>query len=79
MTNRGIATQLFVSVKAVEFHLGHVFRKLGLVNRTELAVLMATRERSVSMVPDSRFGRNVIPQAARCGSNGCQMAANGGN
>jgi DNA-binding NarL/FixJ family response regulator len=41
LTNRGIAGELFVSVKAVEFHMGHVLRKLGLSNRTQLAVLLA--------------------------------------
>jgi DNA-binding NarL/FixJ family response regulator len=40
-TNRAIAAELFVSVKAVEFHLGHIFRKLTLSNRTQLAALLA--------------------------------------
>jgi DNA-binding NarL/FixJ family response regulator len=41
MTNREIAEDLFVSTKAVEFHLAHVFRKLGVANRTQLAVLLS--------------------------------------
>jgi DNA-binding NarL/FixJ family response regulator len=41
LTNRAIAAELFVSVKAVEFHLGHIFRKLRLSNRTQLAALLA--------------------------------------
>jgi DNA-binding NarL/FixJ family response regulator len=40
LTNRKIASDLFVSVKAVEFHLGNIFRKLEVQNRTELAVLL---------------------------------------
>lgn len=37
MRNREIATELFVSVKTVEYHLGNAFRKLGVSNRTQLA------------------------------------------
>ncbi|MEV0385559.1 LuxR C-terminal-related transcriptional regulator [Nonomuraea sp. NPDC050643] len=36
-TNREAATQLFLSAKTVEFHLGSVYRKLGVRTRTELA------------------------------------------
>ena len=37
LSNRETAARLFVSVKTIEFHLGNVFRKLGVRNRTELA------------------------------------------
>jgi DNA-binding NarL/FixJ family response regulator len=43
-TNREVAEHLFVSVKTVDFHLQAIYRKLGVRSRTELAVLMATRE-----------------------------------
>ncbi|WP_234441863.1 response regulator transcription factor [Streptomyces sp. WM6386] len=36
-TNREAASALFLSAKTVEFHLGHVYHKLGVRNRTELA------------------------------------------
>ncbi|HEX4745770.1 MAG TPA: AAA family ATPase [Gaiellaceae bacterium] len=36
-TNRKVAATLFVSPKTVEFHLGNVYRKLGVRSRTELA------------------------------------------
>jgi DNA-binding CsgD family transcriptional regulator len=36
-TNREAAAQLFLSPKTIEFHLGHIFRKLGLRSRTEVA------------------------------------------
>ncbi len=36
-TNREVAAALFVSVRTVEGHLGHVYQKLGVRSRTELA------------------------------------------
>jgi DNA-binding CsgD family transcriptional regulator len=36
MSNREIASQLFVTVKAVEWHLSNVYRKLGIRSRTRL-------------------------------------------
>lgn len=37
LTNRQIATQLFVTLKTVEFHLSRCFRKLAIATRGELA------------------------------------------
>ncbi|GIF19618.1 DNA-binding CsgD family transcriptional regulator [Actinoplanes tereljensis] len=37
LSNKEAAERLFVSVKTVEFHLGNIFRKLDVRNRTELA------------------------------------------
>lgn len=39
MTNPQVAAQLCVTVHAVKFHLASVFRKLGVANRTEAAIL----------------------------------------
>jgi DNA-binding NarL/FixJ family response regulator len=39
-TNKEIATQLFLSIKTVEVHLGHIFTKLGVRSRTELAAYL---------------------------------------
>jgi len=36
-SNREISTELFVTVKTVEYHLGNVFAKVGVRSRTELA------------------------------------------
>lgn len=39
-TNRQIAAQLFLTPKTVEWHLGHVFSKLGIRRRRELAAAL---------------------------------------
>jgi DNA-binding CsgD family transcriptional regulator len=41
MTNREIAQSLFVTAKTVETHLRHVYQKLGLSGRTELAAALS--------------------------------------
>jgi ATP/maltotriose-dependent transcriptional regulator MalT len=41
-SNREVAAELFLSVKTVEFHLRHVFSKLDIRGRRELAELMHT-------------------------------------
>lgn len=50
-TNREVATALFVTAKTVEYHLSHVYRKLGIRSRTELAKLMATRDLAEAGTP----------------------------
>ena len=40
-TNRQIAEALFVTPKAVEFHLANAYRKLGIASRRELPGSMA--------------------------------------
>ena len=41
LTNREVASTLFLSVKTVDFHLQQIYRKLGVRSRTELAVRVA--------------------------------------
>lgn len=41
-TNREAATALFVSPKTVDYHLGNIYRKLGIRSRTELTRLLAS-------------------------------------
>ena len=42
LTNRQIANQLVVTVKAVEWHLSHVYRKLGIRSRNDLATALGS-------------------------------------
>jgi DNA-binding CsgD family transcriptional regulator len=39
MTNGQVAADLKVSIHAVKFHLASIYRKLGVANRTEAAVV----------------------------------------
>jgi DNA-binding CsgD family transcriptional regulator len=41
LTNRGVATRLFLSPHTVDAHLRHIFRKLGIASRVELARMVA--------------------------------------
>lgn len=43
-TNREVAAELVVSVKTVEYHLGHVYAKLGIPSRHRLAAALAGRD-----------------------------------
>jgi DNA-binding CsgD family transcriptional regulator len=43
-TSREVADALFMSVRTVDSHLGHIYRKLGLRSRTELARWASERQ-----------------------------------
>jgi DNA-binding NarL/FixJ family response regulator len=44
VTNREAGARLFLSPKTIEYHLSHVYRKLGVRSRTELARLIAHQD-----------------------------------
>jgi DNA-binding NarL/FixJ family response regulator len=50
MSNREIAQSLFVTVKTIEMHLGHAYRKLEIRSRAELAPLLAGQPATVEPV-----------------------------
>jgi DNA-binding CsgD family transcriptional regulator len=52
-TNREVAAALFLSERTVEGHLSHVFGKLGVRSRTELARALATQGAAASNPGDS--------------------------
>ena len=41
LTNQQTATELSISPKTVEFHLGNIYRKLGVGSRTQLSLLLS--------------------------------------
>jgi DNA-binding CsgD family transcriptional regulator len=53
-TNREVGAQLFLSPKTIEWHLGHVYRKLGIGSRAELARMVA--QQAVSVRPAAQTG-----------------------
>ena len=57
MTNRDIAQALFVTVKTVEVHLGHVYHKLNLTRRTQLAATLGDCGTSTEDAPGAQLAR----------------------
>ena len=53
-TNKEIAAELFMGVSTVEAHLSHVYRKLGIRSRTELAGRIATARDETVKTGDER-------------------------
>jgi DNA-binding NarL/FixJ family response regulator len=59
MGNRQVASELFVSIKTVQFHLTHIYAKLGISTRAELAAQLRD-----NVAPDD------IPPLGRPGQDG---------
>ena len=53
MHNRDIAQALFVTIKTVETHLGHIYAKLNLTGRTELAAALGRGSTSAESLLDA--------------------------
>jgi DNA-binding CsgD family transcriptional regulator len=45
MTNRQIATRLYLSPRTVQTHVSHIMRKLDLGRRSEIAAVASLRQR----------------------------------
>jgi DNA-binding CsgD family transcriptional regulator len=46
LSNREIASGLYLSPKTVEMHLSHAYRKLGLRSRAQLAAALSGAEKT---------------------------------
>lgn len=53
LSNHQVAGELYLSARTVEFHLGHLYRKLGIRSRTGLAAALGTAVSSPSARGDS--------------------------
>jgi DNA-binding CsgD family transcriptional regulator len=58
-TNREVGAQLFLSPKTIEWHLGHVYRKLGIRSRTELARVIDPRVAPAGLSDGPHLGEAV--------------------
>lgn len=52
LTNREIASTLFVTGNTVQTHVRHIFQKLGVRSRTELAALLLASPASIPALPE---------------------------
>jgi DNA-binding CsgD family transcriptional regulator len=53
-SNRQTAAELYVSIKTVEFHLRHIFDKLGIGSRKELSARLGASPAEPRVIPGSR-------------------------
>ncbi len=62
LSNREAAAELYVSTKAIEYHLGNIYAKTGITSRHQLAVVLSsapTADRAAAAVLPSRQSREV--------------------
>ncbi len=57
--NRQVATELFVSIKTVQFHLTHIYAKLGISSRAELAAKFRDQASAIDVAAQVTSGQSV--------------------
>ena len=63
LTNKETADELYVSVKTIEFHLSHIYMKLDIRSRRELARLLEDPEQgSLSAADEGAPHRHGAPE-----------------
>ena len=62
MGNRQVAGELFVSIKTVQFHLTHIYGKLGINNRAELAAHFRDTDTTRSHTASTVAAENRSPK-----------------
>ena len=60
-TNRQIANALFITVKAVEWHLSNAYRRLDISGRTELSQALAASRRRDRLSPKTGVDARGVP------------------
>ena len=63
-TNKQAAATLFLSPKTIEFHLGHIYRKLDIRSRTQLALKMLADPQTATSPPAPRSSAEENSPAA---------------
>ena len=62
MSNREVATELFVSIKTVQFHLTHIYTKLGINSRGELAAQFRDQDTGSTDSEQSSLKKAIVAQ-----------------
>jgi predicted ATPase/DNA-binding CsgD family transcriptional regulator len=65
LSNKAVARDLVVSIKTVEFHLGNVYRKLGIASRVELANLVGSGSSRLFGSSGATVGSDLPPAPNR--------------
>jgi DNA-binding CsgD family transcriptional regulator len=65
LTNREAGRRVYMSPHTVDAHLRHIFRKLGINTRVELARIVGQRQRDVTSSEPGSHGHEAV-SAANC-------------